>query len=356
MVPEKWWEQLQDWALRQLAEAKQAKPAMGIALAVGLTVGWVAARQFDANKMELMALQRDTALAGATFVVQQTAPTPYRSYFIASMSFAALAAICLLVLVRQRRGRSRPLLEETIAAAAPSGGLVLMKPSDLPDEDKLTAEEIKILRDELHLGALPLGQALRESGRKQNQRLTDLQRLLKQQEEQEDAATVLDADALLHLMSTPPINVAISLVDNKGGTPGVHIKATNRSGEALEQVKIILTNLLLWNEDLGDFTKTREVYNGGTVFNEVQIGNATLYPAQTEGVCLIFHELHQLKIHGQGLDYAMRTAGIWQIRLRVLAADGRQQEAAVCVKWDGQEGRSSVFLPCECPKRRARLG
>ncbi len=147
-----------------------------------------------------------------------------------------------------------------------------------------------------------------------------------------------------------PLNVQVTLVENKGGSPGLLVQATNLGSVAVESAAVVVTNILRWNGE--KFSTSSDIHGSGVTCRVLEIGRVTLQPDEPTNVKLIHSQGHRLELnrqskHGSEPAYRMTRAGIRQISYRVTGADGRQAEGAVCLRWDGPDNTPS---PCDCPQ------
>lgn len=146
-----------------------------------------------------------------------------------------------------------------------------------------------------------------------------------------------------------PLNVRVVLIENKGGSPGLFVQATNLDSVAVESAAVVVINILCWNGK--KFTTSSDIHGSGVTCRALEIGKVTLQPDEPTNVQLIHSQSHRLELNGQSQHgsepaYRMTRAGIRQISYRVTGADGRQAEGVVCLRWDGPESEPS---PCDCP-------
>jgi hypothetical protein len=157
-----------------------------------------------------------------------------------------------------------------------------------------------------------------------------------------------------HRVAAPALKVSLKLVDNTGGTLGLHVKAVNGEPQPLESVGIVVTDIRRWNDDVKAFVTSGDIYDSGTTFLEMEIGKATLHAGEQTNVGFIRCEGFRIELNGAIRDsskdhYRITTAGIWQISLRLDAKDGRSMNTALCFRWEGPDVRGVSPTPWDCP-------
>jgi hypothetical protein len=138
------------------------------------------------------------------------------------------------------------------------------------------------------------------------------------------------------ISSVPRLAVRLYLVENKGGTPGLGVKAISDEPQSIEGAHVTITNILRWSEQHRQFVMSRDIYDSGTEFRAMEIGNVTLHPGEVESVAFVHCEAQRVEFNGHVRDqgpahYRIRSAGIWQVTFRVQAErDGRNQDGFLC--------------------------
>ncbi len=155
--------------------------------------------------------------------------------------------------------------------------------------------------------------------------------------------------------SVPRLAVRLHLVENAGGTPGLNVKVTSDERDVIEGAQVHITDIRRWSDQLKAFVTSRDIYDSGVVFRPLQFGTVTLHPGETENVGLIRCEGQSVEFNGKMADqgqahYRIRTPGIWQVSFRVQGADGRNQDGALCLRWEGGRGPGVSATPWDCPK------
>jgi hypothetical protein len=156
------------------------------------------------------------------------------------------------------------------------------------------------------------------------------------------------------------LKVSLKFVDNTGGTPGLHLKAINGEPQPLESVRIVVTDIRRWNDDVKAFVTSRDIYESGTTFLEMEIGKATLHAGEQTNVGFIRCEGFRVELNGTIRDsskdhYRITTGGIWQVSLRVDSKDGRSMNTALCFRWEGPDVKGVSPTPWDCPSPGDRI-
>jgi hypothetical protein len=163
-----------------------------------------------------------------------------------------------------------------------------------------------------------------------------------------------------HGVAAPGLKVSLKFVDNIGGTHGLHVKAVNGEQQPLESVRIVVTDIRRWNDDVKAFVTSGDIYDSGTTFLEMEIGKATLHAGEQTNVGFIRSEGFRVELNGTIRDsskdhYRITRAGIWQVSLRLDAKDGRSMNAALCFRWEGPDARGVSPTPWDCPSPGAQI-
>lgn len=136
-----------------------------------------------------------------------------------------------------------------------------------------------------------------------------------------------------------PLKVDIELVDN-AGTQGLLVKATNLERDLVRDARIILTDILRWDEQLNAFVTTPDIYQNEQEFRAMTLGRITIHPgiAAAQKILAVVFEHERLAVYGstrrdQQDSYRIMTLGIWQLSYVVSGADGRRATGVACLNW-----------------------
>lgn len=149
------------------------------------------------------------------------------------------------------------------------------------------------------------------------------------------------------------VDVVIHPNVGAGCTPGAHIRGVGRDPVEARSAKFILTDVLLWDDELGQFIRTSDTHPAGDFREMTLTGSADLFRGETVDFGFIAVENGRLRIpgHREGQDDCrMGRPGVWRLSGRVVAADGRHRDVQVCFKWDGEY---SIPKPIPSPDANA---
>lgn len=146
--------------------------------------------------------------------------------------------------------------------------------------------------------------------------------------------------------AAPPA-VGVSLSANLGGTPGLHVRLLSKTAQTLVGVKVVVKNILRWDQELRDWVTSREIHDSGVAFREISWGLVTLHPNAPEAVSFIRAEGNRIEItgHAEGGNYDHRftTYGLWRLSYEVVIPGHPAIAGHVCFAWHG------VALPSDGP-------
>jgi hypothetical protein len=161
----------------------------------------------------------------------------------------------------------------------------------------------------------------------------------------------LNAEQLLR--ETAPIKISVAFVEHDDRErQDLLLRVVNREKNTIADAEVWLTDIRRWDNELGDFVMTAEIYGDGTSFRQLQLGRATLHPNTAVSAGMIRVESNRLVVDGALKDrrrdhHRMFTAGVWQISYEVRGAGERRAQGAVCLTWDGT---ASIVKPRACPQ------
>ena len=107
-----------EWALNQVREVKQAKAAIVVLLVVGFMGGWAVARFVYAERIEVLLVQLDAAVAGRPVAAKPPNPVivttqwPGRTLWLVT-GVTALACVLLIVSARRKSTENKSLIKRT---------------------------------------------------------------------------------------------------------------------------------------------------------------------------------------------------------------------------------------------------
>ncbi len=147
------------------------------------------------------------------------------------------------------------------------------------------------------------------------------------------------------------LNIDVFLVQNigAGATPGSHIRAVSNTPFTIVGVRLVVTNLLVWNEKIAGFVTHPDIHGQDKDFpQEIELQHRnTLHPGTPADFGFIRAEANSLVISSTSRDYRTSKSGTWQLSYRIGPDDKSFIAGTLCFEWSSDSPGS--VKPCECP-------
>lgn len=149
------------------------------------------------------------------------------------------------------------------------------------------------------------------------------------------------------------LRLRVYIVPNTGGTPGGSLKVVNESADAVEGVTVTVTDLRIWNQQLGKFVTLPDIHGESSKFPQDSVlhHKNTLHPGAATDFGLIRVEGNRLSIEGSR-DYRSTQEGIWELKYRIGPNPQAFVEGRICFEWhrSNDTGQPPALKQCDCPK------